>query len=583
MTAIPAGWAGGAGWALRTSRLVSYGVVAILAALFVVGIAIWAGQRGVSVVATSFPGHWTSGDVTAASDELGIRATWVVTYFTVLELLPAAAGIVAALLVLRGSATWFRCFLAIELALFGTMSGAIPDVFDLLVGGGVGNTVKALQGLAWIALFPFAFLFPDGRFVPHWSRWWLAVAVGYLPYAGILEAVGVPDDSVLQLLPVFALMLSASYAAVHRYRKRADAEQRRQLRGVAAAFVLRIALSLVLVAPPVRELLTDESGSGLSANMVAMLASYLVAAMLPVAVAVAVLRYRLYGFDVWVNRTLVYSLLTAVIVVVYAVLTSLGGLFWTGDDATGALIITVLLAVCFHPARVRVQRAVDRFVYGQRLDPKFLLAELRASRDRILVAREDERRRLQRDLHDGLGPTLASLYQRIDAARSMVDTDPGGAEQLLSDVGQVTRGVIGDIRDLVRDLRPPELEELGLANALAEAVHRFEGIDVLVETSLDGSVPPTVETAAYRIVMEALTNVVRHASASTAQVRLDLRDAGLVLTIADDGIGMSRGHRIGTGLRSMRERADELGGTFAIDTSSIGTTVRAVLPLGVGS
>jgi signal transduction histidine kinase len=210
--------------------------------------------------------------------------------------------------------------------------------------------------------------------------------------------------------------------------------------------------------------------------------------------------------------------------------------------------------------------------------------DLRRSRARILVAREDERRRLQRDLHDGLGPTLASLYQRVDAARSLLRSDPVAAERLLSDVGEQTKLVIADIRGLVRDLRPHELDELGLGGAVNAAATRFDGLAVTVAAVGLPALPPVVEVAAYRIAMEALTNAARHSGASTAQVRFEADGRALVVTVTDDGRGLTATDRPGTGMSSMRERADELGGTLAVTTPATGgTKVRAVLPVAVTS
>jgi len=136
----------------------------------------------------------------------------------------------------------------------------------------------------------------------------------------------------------------------------------------------------------------------------------------------------------------------------------------------------------------------------------------------------------------------------------------------------------------VRDLRPHELDELGLTAAVTAAAARFEGLGVRVAgTGLPG-LPPVVEIAAYRIAMEALTNAARHAGACTARVRFEVDGGALVVTVTDDGRGLTATGRPGTGMGSMRERAHELGGTFAVTTPATGGThVCAVLPLVVMS
>lgn len=205
--------------------------------------------------------------------------------------------------------------------------------------------------------------------------------------------------------------------------------------------------------------------------------------------------------------------------------------------------------------------------------------DLRRSRERILVAREDERRRLQRDLHDGLGPTLASLYQRVDAARSLFTKDPAAADELLTDVAEQTRSVIEEIRALVHALRPPELDELGLAGAVEAVGARFDGLRVRVLADDLPPLEPVVESAAYRIAVEALTNAARHSGATVANVRLDVSDGVLVVIVEDDGRGIAPDARDGTGLRSMRERAGELGGRCDVASDPHGTTVKATVPL----
>lgn len=589
MTAIPVPPGASATVGARSAgRLPASVVVIVLLAVFITGIALWSVDRDQAVTAAGLPGAWLAEDLIEAADDLGVRPGWVVTFLILLELIPALAGMSAAALLLRGSTTWFRSLLAIELALYGTMGGSVPAVLDHVIGGVWGDVALLLHGVAWMALFPFAFVFPDGRFVPSWSRWALLLAVGYLPFAMVWEASGRDPDALVPIVLALVLMVFAVVAVAYRYRVVADARQRRQMRGVAAAFALRLAYSLLTVVPPLRALTYQATGSGLVAATSMAVISYVIAAMLPAAVVVAMLRHRLYGFDLWVNRTLVYAVLTVLVVVGYALLAALGGLFWTGSHTTGALVVTVVLAAAFHPLRVRVQRGVDRFVYGRRLDPQSLLAELTASRERILRAREEERGRLQRDLHDGLGPTLASLYQRMDAARALIGTDPGMAERMLTDVAERTRTVIDEIRTLVRDLRPPELDQLGLAGAISARAARFDGLRAEIDATQLGAITPSAEAAAYWIVTEALTNVARHACARTASIRLESEwgtgGGWLLVVVTDDGVGLGVGTGVdsvgGTGLRSMAERAAELGGTCLVESvPGGGTRVTARLPL----
>ncbi|MFL5954358.1 MAG: histidine kinase [Gaiellaceae bacterium] len=211
-----------------------------------------------------------------------------------------------------------------------------------------------------------------------------------------------------------------------------------------------------------------------------------------------------------------------------------------------------------------------------------LMSDLQRSRERLIAAREEERLRLRRDLHDGLGPTLAALVFKIGLVRNSVQRDPDRTDRLLRELDGETKGAIDDIRALVYALRPPALDELGLVGALREQAALLSegaGFDIGVESAHLPELPPAVEVAAYRIVTEALTNVVRHARASRCDVRLQL-DGELSLEVSDDGVGLHNGARMGIGLRSMRERAAELGGTFDTDAGDGGgTCIRAALPV----
>jgi signal transduction histidine kinase len=212
-----------------------------------------------------------------------------------------------------------------------------------------------------------------------------------------------------------------------------------------------------------------------------------------------------------------------------------------------------------------------------------LAADVQRSREHILRTREEERRRLRRDLHDGLGPTLASLAMTVDAARITLKTDPEAVDTLLEELRATMGRTIGDIRDLVYGLRPPALDDLGLEGAiqaLGGVVATGDGptVDVRVEGDLKG-LSAAAEVAAYRIVQEALTNVHRHANACYAEVTLCL-NGDLHVTIGDDGVGLPDRLRSGVGMSSMRERATELGGSCTVGPGpNGGTLVRARLPV----
>ena len=211
-----------------------------------------------------------------------------------------------------------------------------------------------------------------------------------------------------------------------------------------------------------------------------------------------------------------------------------------------------------------------------------LTADLQRSRERLVTTREEERRRLRRDLHDGLGPRLAAQTLKIGSARFLYPRDPAAADALLSELEADMESAISDIRRLVYDLRPPALDELGLVAAIHEAATQYTTNGLRVNIDAPESLPPlpaAVEVAAYRITQEALTNVVRHAEARNCKVRLSL-GGGLELEIIDDGVGLPEDRRTGVGLTSMRERTAELGGTCVVEPFAAGgTRVLARLPL----
>jgi signal transduction histidine kinase len=505
-------------------------------------------------------------------------------------------------------------------------------------------------------------LLPDGRLPSaRWRPWFLAVALtaplfvveigtdphpveglpaGYLtlPHDGGLAALW----GVSELRWVLSMLFGVAVLGV-RYR-RGDEQVRRQLLWVVAAAVFVLAA----VAP----------WALVSGTPIAVLFAI---PLLPVAITVAVLRHGLLDIRLVVARGVVYGLLSALVLGVYALLVL----------ALSGVASALLVALLALPLRARLQVAVDRLLYGDRGDPLRVAhrvggalsdlsggleevraamrlpwvavvlgdgsvlgsagtqaaavatlelsddavlevglrrgerrlsstddrvltmlsgplavavaatrasRELQVSRERIVTAREEERRRLRRDLHDGLGPLLTGVAFAADAAANVQSSDPGQARELLRDVRTETRTAIAEVRRLVDDLRPRALDELGLGGAIELRAAAVTGsLRVTVTAAPLGELPAAQEVAAYRIATEGLTNVVRHSDAQRAEVRL-CRDAdALVVEVLDDGTTRQWGTGVGT--TTMRERAEELGGTCLAGPSSDGGRVRAVLPL----
>jgi two-component system NarL family sensor kinase len=400
--------------------------------------------------------------------------------------------------------------------------------------------------------------------------------------------------------------------------------------------------------------------------------------LVPIAMTIAILRHQLLDIRLVVSRTVLYALLTAGVVGVYLGLVLVFDRILRSEVGLGtSALATVVIAAGFNPVRVRLQRSVDRVLYGDRADPvravsrvgarlgaglpgvleavrealripfaalrahdrevaasgstpavlhtiplahgeervgelvvglrqgegrlsgadravlELLAAplsvavhavtlshELQRSREAIVVAREEERRRLRRDLHDGLGPVLTGVTFKADAAGNLLDTDPTAARGLLAELRTETAQAIDDIRRLVYDLRPPALDDLGLAGAIRQRATQLERADLAVRVSAPmlPPLPAAIEAAAYRIAVEALTNAVRHAGAGQIDVRIHA-DGGLRVEVEDDGTPADGQWQAGVGITSMRERAAELGGTCAAGPGPHGGRVVARLPL----
>jgi signal transduction histidine kinase len=223
---------------------------------------------------------------------------------------------------------------------------------------------------------------------------------------------------------------------------------------------------------------------------------------------------------------------------------------------------------------------------GLVLQARALAEELRVAREDLVASVADERRRLRREIHDGVGPTLAGIALGVESAARAVDRDPTRARRLLDDMRADVAALVDEVRGVVDGLRPSLLDELGLVGSLrvlADGLARRGTVDVRVRCDADEQVvlPAAVEVAAYRIVGEALTNVTRHAGAASATVSLRIDGDRLFVGVTDDGRGGAAPREGGTGLGSMRHRAEEVGGALTIASDPTGTRVRASLPLAV--
>ncbi len=568
------------------------------------------------------------------------------------------------------------------------------SLVSLLMAGTLGSLVL------------FFYLFPDGRFVPRWTRWpALLLCIMFGAYVlGVFLHIPAPFANMWAIFTTafFAALVIAVGAQLYRYRTCTDPGQRQQMKWV----VLGFGFYIILVVPLSLGVLLPAFTWGPVINLLGLM---LAQCFIPLAIGFSILRYRLWDIDLIINRTVVYGGLTLLVTVVYVLLVGLmSNLFQSGSSLALSVFATGLIAILFNPARQRLQTAVNRLMYGERDDPITVLTalgrrleetvapaetlptlvetiaqtlklpyvaivgngevgeqmsrgaveilaaypslltshpaplafpliyhaqtigqllvaprapgeaftpaerrllenvarqagaavhaarlttDLQRSRERLVTTREEERRRLRRDLHDGLGPQLATLTLKVDAARNYLRQEPETprpasietTDHLLLELKREIQEAIQDIRRLAYNLRPPALDQLGLAPALGEYAAQNSGNGLLITVDAPTALPPlsaAVEVAAYRIALEAITNVVRHARATHCRVKLSVVGDSLYLEIADNGVGLPEAPSSGVGLASMRERAAELGGAFDLRAAPAeGTHVSIRLPI----
>jgi two-component system, NarL family, sensor kinase len=255
-----------------------------------------------------------------------------------------------------------------------------------------------------------------------------------------------------------------------------------------------------------------------------------------------------------------------------------------GEDEVGEIVVGLRPGdLTLSAGDERVLRIVAPLL-AQTLRARALATDLQASRGQAIAAIEEERRRLRRDLHDGLGPTLSGIAFTADAARNTLRGQPDSADELLRGLRADAVTAVGEIRRLVYDMRPPALDELGLVPALrqrAATARTADGTTMRVSVAAPDALPQlpaAVETAAYRIATEALTNAARHSGSDTAALELAIVDGRLCIVVRDGGRNGSS-WTPGVGIASMRERAAEVGGTLTVTSSDAGASVEALLPI----
>ncbi len=610
--------------------------------------------------------------ITPQTFALAGAAIWVMQ-----SLLQAALSFL--ILVKRQSRDWFAFWIScVLLANIGAVYP--PDIPEWVRGGAFWHTATRLTtSIAITGLILMPLLFPTGSFLPRL----LGLVGGYVALTIVGFAFFPESDNPILTagsssspLDEIALVVLVLSSMIYRYRWRSDQIQRQQLR--IAGFGLGLALPAFLLGDFMMQRIGSTSG-GVLAYFGFTFFMALAGTIVPLSLTVAILRYRLFEIHIVLNRVIVYTILTGLVIVMYAaIVLGLGTLLRERDGLAISLVATGVIAVAFQPVRELVQRVLDRAFFGQRDNPYAVTAELgrelervvaaeeilpavtttltrslhlpyaavefeqqgesriaaasgepvaapvrfplifqgeqlghlvvgqrapdeplgpadgqllenlarqigvaahavqttedlRLARWRLVATREEERRRLRRDLHDGLGSQLAALSMQANAIRATAQSDPAQTAIMATELSEELRTAIGDIRRLVHGLRPPSLDELGLLEALRargrvfQASHGNETSGVEIGITAPDQLPvlpASVEVAIYRIVEEALTNVIRHSGASHCQVEIVL-NGQIMVTIRDDGRGANH-NAWGVGFASIRERAEELGGSFRL-------------------
>ncbi|MDE3089743.1 MAG: GAF domain-containing protein, partial [Chloroflexota bacterium] len=556
---------------------------------------------------------------------LGIPPAFVASYVVFWEMLTAAPYLIVGLIIFRRCGEERIALLAsLFLVVFGVGSGTLTPTMRALLG--VHPALDLLQHsfefISWLSFGLFFYPFPNGRFVPAWTRWlaaiWLPICIVWnyasdSPFAPL-------NWSMWLFVPVIGgFWASWLYSQVYRYRRVSNAVERQQTKwvvfSVSIIILTMLAVSAIGAFVPGYDLMSEEQPTPASfAYMFIQWPLSLVIASLPIAIAFSILRYRLWEIDNLISRALVYGALTAFVIATYVlVVGGLGALFQSSGNLLISLIATGSIALLFNPLRERLQRLVNRLIYGERDDPYAVLsrlgksleatlapdavlstivetiaqtlklpyaaiilrdadtvqvasvfgsptpralalplmyqhqlvgelhvaprspdepftsaerrllediaaqigvavhnvrltADLQHSRQQLVGAREEERRRLRRDLHDGLGPKLAGQTLKLEAALDSLDGETETARALLQETMSESQTVITEIRRLVYGLRPPALDQLGLLSAIREQATHYQlnGLQVTVSApDTMPTLPAAVEVAAYRIIQEA--------------------------------------------------------------------------------
>ncbi len=680
---------------LNLARVVQVFIICLTIGLFVGSIPINYEHRSKACAVEPCPPDQLKSSSAQAMNQIGMSLDSFAALTVALDIIVAAVFTICAIVIfVRKPNDLFTIFVTIMLVTFGgaTFTGSLLGIQTAYPQ--INWLIQAIALIGNCAILAFFFTFPNGRFTPRWT---VAILVGWFLYQ--LPRYYFPN-SPLNLLKhnvalynlIFPLGIFSGIATqIYRYRRVSNAVERQQTKWV--IYGLTISLSGYIILRTLGTTISDPLGKDLLISLALNITAISLILIIPISITIAVIRFRLWDINPIINRTLVYGALSAGTIAFYIFAVGFVSNYFQHSRANFivSFLATGVIAFLFEPLRERLQRGVNRLMYGERDAPATILArlssrlesgvapdsvlqtivetlaqtlrlpyaaislsdeeprfistrnpppsrllhlpltyqteavgelvlapraedesfspndmnlvniiagqagiavhnlhltnDLQRSREKLVTAQEEERRRLRRDLHDGVGPTLASLSQRIDTAADLVNTDPQASVKLLRDLKGQVRNTVAEIRRLVYALRPPVLDEFGLVSAIREHVAQYTGPNGL-QATFDATdpmplLPAAVEVAAYRIALEAFTNIVNHAQATACHIKVKAENNSLLLEITDNGKGMDEAARAGVGLSSMRERAAELGGEFSVENiPSGGVHIRARLPLG---
>lgn len=633
-------------------------------------------------------------DNIARLQAMGLSTEAYIAFIMTCFNLGASACLVLGLLIFLQKANYRNAwFAALFLVMYGgsgnvTHTKALTDAISTL-----WLPIEMVSLLNQFLFVMFFITFPNGRFAPRWT---IGIALGWVIVFSLPRFL--PNSPLnWNHWPgwVIVMILTSIYGSLggvmaYRYRHVLTRTERQKTKWV----FLGMLVALIGILFQLTFYIFDPALLIMAISPLFFVQAFIVTvslSLIPISIAIAILRSNLFDIDFLINRTLVYSALTVFVAGAYIlVVGAVGALLRIEGNIALSLVATGLVAVAFNPLRERLQRFVNRLMYGDRDEPYRVLTrlgqrlesviepatalaltvetvahalklpyvairlkgkadvvsvgntdfsnhlpvifpliyagktigelvatarapdellssadqrllgdlarqigvtahaiqlgmELEHARLRIVTAREEARRRLGSDLHDGLGHQLTGLARQAEMATALLEHDPAKARGMLVEVTEQLNTAISQVRGMAHQLHPPELELLGLVGALRERVQiqNSFAIRITVQDSLP-PLPTAIETAAYYIALEALTNVEKHADAKWCAIRIALIESHppiLELDVTDDGRGLPPETAHGLGLLSMQARAVEIGGMCRIEANpGVGTRVSVRLP-----